>query len=162
MYHKVLKYSKETQFFIKYVSFNRNCNSSVRILDTVVVKQQDKPHNHPPLFNCEKDVYIEIKAFKDRISKDSTLNPKLEYDKIYERLLKIYNETELAEYWKTWSSIRGSIWYHQDKNGPKNPASLEDILLTEEYTHTKTNRPFLRFKLNKLIQLNLFIFFSLI
>jgi hypothetical protein len=46
------------------------------------------------LANCEKDIYIEIKAFKDRISKDSSLNPKGEYDKIYERLLKVYDERE--------------------------------------------------------------------
>ena len=126
------------------LSLNRNCNSSVRILERVLVKQLDKPHDHPPLANCEKDIYIEIKVFKDKISKDSSLNPKGEYDKIYERLLKVYNERELAEYWKSWNSIRGSIWYHQDKNGPKNPESLEDISLTEEYTQTKTNKPFLR------------------
>jgi hypothetical protein len=110
----------------------------------VVVKQQDKLNDHPPLSNCEKDVYLEIKAFKERISKDSTLNPKGEYDKIYEKLLKVYSTRELSEYWKTWNSIRGSIWYHQDKNGPKNPESLEDISLTEEFTQTKTSQPFLR------------------
>jgi hypothetical protein len=79
-----------------------------------------------------------------KISKDSSLNPKSEYDKINERLLKVYDERELAEYWKSWNSIRGSIWYHQDKNGPKNPESLEDISLTEDYTQTQTNIPFLR------------------
>jgi hypothetical protein len=49
----------------KHLSLNRNCNSSVRILESVLVKQLDKPHDHPPLANCEKDIYIEIKAFKD-------------------------------------------------------------------------------------------------
>jgi hypothetical protein len=136
-------------FSIKYIILNcfvcyRNCNSCVRILEKVVVKQQDKLHDHPPLSNCEKDVYLEIKAFKERISKDSTLNPKGEYDKIYEKLLKVYSTRELSEYWKTWNSIRGSIWYHQDKNGPTNPESLEDISFTEEFTQTKSSQPFLR------------------
>jgi hypothetical protein len=40
----------------KSVSLNRNCNSSVRILERVLVKQLDKPHDHPPLANCEKDI----------------------------------------------------------------------------------------------------------
>ena len=101
----------------------------------------DKPHDHPPLVNCEKDIYIEIKEFKDKISKDSSFNPKGENDKIYERPLKVYDDIELAEYWKSWNSIRGSILYHLEKNGPKKLESLNNISLTGDYTQTK---PFFR------------------
>ena len=122
----------------------KNCNVNIRILEQIVIKEQSKPHEHPPMSNCEKDVLKEVKILKERVASDMSINPKIEYDNIYEKLLKKYDQTELAEHWKTWNSIRGSIWYHQNQNGPKNPESLSDIILEGEYTETKTKKPFLR------------------
>ena len=93
--------------------------------------------------NCEKAVLKETKNFENRLARDSSLNAKGEYQKIYERLLQEHDERELAQYWKSWNSIRGSMWYHQDKNRKKNPESLSDIMLTGEYSETKTKKPFL-------------------
>ncbi len=101
---------------------------------------------HEPLSNCNIAVIQKIEELKVKMCTNQSLNPRLTYMRMYEDLIKVYDERELAQYWKDFDSVRAVFYYHRRKNAPKLSNRLDQIKKKGEYAKTSDNEQFLRLK----------------
>lgn len=122
----------------------RKCKVGIKYNDGLV-SSVNGFHQHEPLSNCFVDVQIKCEDLKKKMIQNLSLNGRKEYLLAHQELLKKYDARELAQYWKNWSSVRGTFSYHRSKHAPKDPKELAEIIINEEHAKTSDDKVFLRF-----------------
>ena len=93
--------------------------------------------------NCQRDVIIEIENLKQRVQRERDIKVSIEYNKCYNKLLKIYDQGELAEYWSKYEAVRETFHHHMRKSVGPAPATLSGINLEKQYVETDSGVLFL-------------------
>ena len=66
----------------------------------------------------------------------------MSYLAIYEDLVKKYTKDELSLYWKDFESAKASLYYDRRKNNPSFTKTVNEIVISGDYTQTSDNKPF--------------------
>ena len=135
--------NKNSKYF---VCVKPKCGASITINNhNIVIKEsKKKKHEHYPLLNVQIDIELKLKELKNNIEINTSLNIHDEYNNIYRELNTKYSKSELAEHWKQWDEIRGTLSYHREINRPAQPKDNEEVNLPPEYAN-QLDKPFLRY-----------------
>ena len=109
-----------------------------------ILQYTHNKHTDEPMSECEISVIRKVEELKVKICADPNVNVRMSYLNMYEELLQTYKPLELALFWKDWNHIKASLYYHRRKTNPKQPKTIEELEIKNDYTKTSNYETFLR------------------
>ncbi len=94
---------------------------------------------------------VKIEELKVKISSNADIKVRMSYLAIYEVLVNKYSKDELSLYWKDFESAKASLYYHRRKKNPSLPKTVNEIVISGDYTQTSDNKPFLSINVKQIM-----------